>query len=107
MTSRLARRLNSSDDGVALVTAIGIIALVTILLLTGCAGQNVVELGIGPKVMGEWEGDGGVVEIALRRENGWTYCEYRHTSNLLSGPPFNDRYENSLDRVICGVRLKP
>lgn len=77
-----------------------------LLLLTGCAGQNYVEVGIGPKVRGpDWQGRGGVVDMAVGREGERTFCEYRHTSNLATGWPWNGEPETTLDRLTCGVRV--
>jgi hypothetical protein len=80
-------------------------AIPLLALLVGCAGHNYVEVGIGPQIGGQWEGTGGVVDVAVGREGDKTFCEYRHTSNLTSGPPFNDRFENTVDRISCGLRM--
>jgi hypothetical protein len=86
-------------------------ALVCILFLSGCANTHF-EASIGPFIEtglreGGWEGRGGVVDLAVRYEfdNDWSYCEYRHTSNLLSGWPFNFENEGVVDRVSCGVKV--
>ena len=87
--------------------------LCLVLLLSGCAGVTTVEVSAGyefagpwvdlPDGLEPWVGDGPVVEAAIRHtyDNG-AFVEYRHTSSLLSGEPFNDRLENSLDRVSVG-----
>ncbi|MGH3056283.1 MAG: hypothetical protein ACRDL7_15020, partial [Gaiellaceae bacterium] len=79
----------------------------------GCAGVTVLEAGIGPQTAVRsnaghvWEGSGGRVDLRLRRisESGATYCEYIHESNLATGWPFNDHYEDWEERVSCGVRM--
>jgi len=79
-----------------------------LLLLAGCTSA---EIAGGPRVKpitgggSNWQGDGPVVDIALRREGDRTFCEYRHTSNLASGWPFNGSQETTLDRLTCGVRF--
>lgn len=86
------------------------------LLLGGCAGVTVGEVGLGQDVTkhtpwtdghGGWKGDGPVVTFRVRRisEDGVRYCEVAHTSNLASGWPFNDREETYLDAVSCGLRV--
>lgn len=79
------------------------------LALAGCTSAEVaVGPQISPVVGGEihWQGQGPIVDMAVRREGERTFCEYRHTSNLGSGWPFNDDDETTLDRVTCGVILK-
>ena len=81
-----------------------------VLALAGCTSA---EIAVGPKIDpvirggSNWHGRGPVVDVALRREAEHTFCEYRHTSNLGSGWPFNDDEETTLDRVTCGVILRP
>ena len=83
-----------------------------VLLRAGC-GSTHFEASLGPYIDtglgegGRWQGSGGVVDLAVRHEfeNGWSYCEFRHTSNLLSGWPFNTDYENVVDRASCGVKI--
>jgi hypothetical protein len=87
------------------------------LLLAGCTGITVGEVGLGQDVTkyapwtdgqgGGWKGDGPVVTFRVRRisEDGVRYCEVAHTSNLASGWPFNDREETYLDAVSCGLRI--
>ena len=79
--------------------------LLIVLLLSGCAGQTSFELALGKELSGNWEGDGPVVDAAIRRANGKTFCEIRHTSNLLSGRPFNRDFENTVTRASCGLKL--
>jgi len=81
------------------------VKLIIVLLLSGCAGQTTVEIALGQKAHGEWVGDGGVVDAAIRRHGDMSFCELRHTSNLTSGWPFNDRYENHITRVSCGMAI--
>lgn len=86
-----------------------------LLLTCGCAGITVAEVGIGPQnqlhtsngAPRDWKGEGGRVDIRLRRisEDGVRYCEWMHESNLTSGWPFNNHYEDFEERVSCGVRV--
>jgi len=81
-------------------------AAILAVLLSGCAGTHV-EMAMGPGQGQGWEGSGPVVDLAVRKEWNTWFCELRHTSNLGSGPPFNDRYETWVERASCGVRLQP
>ena len=86
---------------------------IVLLLLAGCQGTTTVEISAGHEFEGPWVslpgdlepwvGSGPVIEVAIREtyDNG-VYVEYRHTSSLKSGKPFNDDLENSLDRVSIG-----
>ena len=80
--------------------------LLCTLLLSGCA-STYVEISAGPQVTpiygsDSWYGEGPIVDAAIRRYWDNWFCEYRHTSNLGSGWPFNNEYETTLDRVTCG-----
>lgn len=89
------------------------IVLLSLLFMVGCQGTTTIEVSAGHEFKGPWVnlpskyepwvGEGPVVEAAVRQtyDNG-TFVEYRHTSSLLSGKPFNDKLENSLDRVSIG-----
>ena len=86
-------------------------AMALVVFLSGCANTHF-EAAIGPFIEtglreGGWEGRGGVVDLAVRREfdNGWSFCEFRHTSNLMSGWPFNLENESVVDRASCGVKI--
>ena len=78
-----------------------------ILACGGCS-NTYLDLSAGPQIdpiIGDgtnWEGTGPIVEIEVRKEWERWFCKYAHTSNLGSGPPFNDGYETTLDRVTCG-----
>ena len=86
---------------------------VALVCLIGCQGTTTIEVSVGHEFEGPWVslpgdlepwvGEGPVVEAAVRQtyDNG-TFVEYRHTSSLLSGKPFNNHLENSLDRVSIG-----
>ena len=80
-----------------------------LVLLVGCTSA---EMSMGPRINpivgggSQWKGSGPIVDIAFRREGESKFCEYRHTSNLLSGWPFNGDDETTLDRVTCGVILR-
>lgn len=81
--------------------------LALILLLAGCENTYLDLHGgaqIEPIVYGEsnWEGSGPIIEIGVRKHWDEWFCQYAHTSNLGSGPPFNDDRETTLDRVTCG-----
>lgn len=76
------------------------------ILLAGCTSA---EISVGPRIPpvvgggANWKGSGPIVDMAVRRESDHTFCEYRHTSSLGSGWPFNGDEETTLDRVTCGV----
>ena len=90
-----------------------IVLLLSLLYLMGCAGTTTLEVSAGHEFEGPWVslpgdlepwvGSGPVIEAAVRQtyDNG-VYVEYRHTSSLKSGKPFNDDLENSVDRVSIG-----
>lgn len=79
--------------------------ILIVLLLSGCAGHNTFEIALGKDLSGRWKGEGGVVDAAIRRQDEMRFCELRHTSNLLSGPPFNRDYENTVTRFSCGMAI--
>lgn len=85
----------------------------TMFLLGGCVGATYLDVSAGPQIDpivgggSNWDGDGPIVEIALRKE--WergVFCQFVHTSNLGSGPPFNSDQETTLDRVTCGKSFR-
>lgn len=54
----------------------------------------------------EWEDGGSPVAVfRLRLGNQRVGCEYMHVSNYLTGAPFNDRTESTLDALGCAVRV--
>ena len=85
------------------------ILLISAVIVT-CGGcQNAyLDIGSGIEVQpifrgdSNWQGSGPIVEIALRKHWDMWFCQYAHTSNLSSGPPFNNDTETTLDRVTCG-----
>ena len=79
--------------------------LLIVLLLSGCAGQTTVELSLGKDLSGNWKGEGGVVDAAIRRQSETKFCQLAHTSNLLSGRPFNRDFENTVTRFSCGMAI--
>lgn len=89
-----------------------LLALLALLgLLSGCAG-TFLDVSTGPAInpitggSSNWEGSGPIVELAVRQEWKAWFCQYAHTSNLLSGPPFNNDRETTLDRVTCGRSIE-
>ncbi len=78
-----------------------------LVLLSGCA-NTYLDLSAGPQLdpvvrgPSNWQGDGPIVEAAIRYQRDAWFCQYAHTSNLFSGPPFNSDQETSLDRITCG-----
>ena len=53
------------------------------------------------------DGDGPVGIFRIRQDfNRMLWCEYQHVSFLTEGAPFNDRYEDTLDAVGCGLRVR-
>lgn len=86
--------------------------MAAVMVLGGCAG-TFLDVSAGPQIDpivgggSNWDGDGPIVEIAVRKE--WergVFCQYAHTSNLWSGPPFNSDRETTLDRVTCGKSFR-
>ena len=87
-------------------------AILMALLLTGCAGHQVVEVGayqhIKPLV-GEntWETGGSPIAVfKVRHEMERGACEYMHVSNWMTGFPFNDEHESTVDMVGCAYRWR-
>lgn len=92
-------------------------ALAAVLwLLTGCAttvytfeasvGANVTKHMSGAGYGGGFDGPRDVVQFAVQAQQGRGFCEFRHLSHLSAGAPFNDRREDFVDMLSCGVRLR-
>lgn len=87
--------------------------LAAALLSTGCSalsGTTTVDFGMGTaqQLTGsstKWEGDGPAVKIGVRRDfhRAPVACEIVHISNLLSGVPFNDSGESTVDYIGCNL----
>lgn len=81
--------------------------LIFCFFLSGCAWDKSVEVSYGTTVGNpNWEGEGGSVDISLRAEKDNKFCALTHTSNLTSGPPFNNDSESYVDRLHCGMKFK-
>ena len=97
---------------------------ITALLLSGCstapahkAGYLVYEVAVGANVTktmpwsqsrdGGFAGPQDTIRFTIRREtnDGRMFCGYSHVSHLSAGRPFNDRAEDWLDVIECGVRF--
>ena len=69
-----------------------------------------VQLDMPWYIEGHWEGDvPAEISVAYYNVNDkgvYFTAGYSHQSNLLSGPPFDDRFENVLDQVYIGVGKK-
>jgi hypothetical protein len=80
-------------------------------LLAACASAPPVRVDLGMGSAHAWANDdrdwvGRSPAVILRIRSDFTKhtgCEYSHTSNLIDGPPFNDRAESSLDFIGCTV----
>lgn len=80
------------------------------LLVVACSGcsSTYLDISAGPQIdpifrgPSNWHGSGPVVDVAVRKEWAAWFCQFAHTSNLFSGPPFNGDTETTLDRITCG-----
>ncbi len=91
-----------------------LLILLLLLPITATAESYVtIETNLAVQVAGDnsnWTGD---VPIELRiayvkeiSDKMYFTSGYSHLSNLLTGAPFNDKLENSLDRVFIGIGVK-
>ena len=96
-----------------------LIGLLLLVMVTGCvAPVPYVDVSAGAPFMGTRDtdetpfvGEGPIVRIAVGLERDYTerlkgYCEYQHLLNLLSGRPFNDDEETTVNTAGCGLRYK-
>jgi hypothetical protein len=101
------RRL--SDTVIPPAVALAIVLAILCLFLTGCQSMRVeVGAGYGTAFGNEREWEGKQPSVLLRVRGDITEsvgCEYQHVSNLLSGPPFNNDIESSLDFFGCTVAV--
>ncbi len=89
------------------------IVLVLIFLLTGCETFTVTSgmyQPIGDTRSNGFQGDGFIFVLEGKFERQYTenlsgYCSLMHTSNVLSGPPFNNDQESYINAVGCGGQL--
>lgn len=91
---------------------------VAALSLAGCSSTTVYEAAVGYNATehmpwsqgsgGGFEGPHDTVRFTVRQESvdGKHFCGYSHTSHLSAGWPFNDKGEDWLDVVECGVRFR-
>ncbi len=87
--------------------------LLSMPIITNAESYITIEVNVGIQVTGDdsnWMGD---VPIEYRaayvkqfKNNTYITGGYSHLSNVLTGAPFNDKLENSLDRVFIGVGFK-
>ena len=91
-----------------------LVLLILLFTAWGCQGVTTIELSAGHEFEGPWVqdgvdawvGSGPILEGAIRHTyDSGLFIEYSHTSNLKSGPPFNDDVENSIDRVSFGKKF--
>lgn len=94
------------------------IAIIALIALSGCSSTTVYEASVGYNTTqlmpwsrdqsGGFNGPKDVVRFSVRQESrdGRKFCGYSHISHLSAGYPFNDRAEDWLDMVECGVRIR-
>lgn len=81
-------------------------ALALVFPLMGCAGTTSFEVALGYGLTdGGFAGPDDTVRFTLRRDHGRTFCALTHISHITAGKPFNDRHEDWLDIVECGLRF--
>lgn len=98
-------------------SALSLLAASTILA-QGCASlpHTSAEIAIGANVTknapwsngrsGGFDGPTDTIRFTVRQEIGQnTFCAYNHVSHLSAGWPVNDRAEDWLDTIECGVRF--
>lgn len=96
-----------------------LIGLLMLVMVAGCASPvPYFDVSAGAAFMGTRDtdetpfvGEGPIVRMAVGLERDYSdrltgYCEYQHLSNLLSGRPFNDHEETTVNTAGCGVRYK-
>ena len=84
--------------------ALAILALVALVLLSGCGTTG--RIGVAHDFKEQVKGDNPAAIIEVSKEFGNRYsCEYTHISHYSSGWPFNDRLEQSMDMAGCSVRV--
>lgn len=98
------------------MTKIRLALLAACLVLPGCAGTlYTFEASVGTNVTKSLTGagyDGGfagpkdVAQIAIQAQRGRGFCELRHISHISAGPPFNNKVEDFIDMLSCGLRIR-
>lgn len=93
--------------------------LAIVWLAAGCSSlpeRTSLELAVGANVSrnmpwsngqdGGFAGPTDTVRLTVRHDiDDRTFCAYNHTSHLSAGWPVNDRAEDWLDTVECGLRF--
>ena len=86
-----------------------IIAIVTIIVLGGCAGHDSLEMSLGYNVWSDedWKGGPDNATISLRRDfDDRNFCRVTHVSHLLAGGPlYPNRDETWYNEIACGVKF--
>ena len=92
----------------AAMTAVGVLAIVVVLMLPGCAGFNAIA-GASLDINNDKAvGRNPIAEFGI--EGNFKRCErcygfYRHNSAIFDGEPFNNHPEQPSDRIGFEYRL--
>lgn len=118
----LLRRLRAQESRAPSGRATQCIAAVSLAIAlfssAGCTGTTVYEAAVGynaTRLMpwsehrdGGFAGPSDTVRFTVRQESldGKRFCGFTHISHLSAGWPFNDRHEDWLDVVECGLSFR-